>query len=88
MSYRYILQYIDLKMTERIPFQFVNQSAKLDDIDRLIDHLMMRECLASLLVKIPGLQINAEAVIAKERFAVSESRRESDGECQIGDNRQ
>jgi hypothetical protein len=66
MSYRHILQVIDLKMTEKIPFQFVNQSARPDDIERITNHVMMRECLASVLVRVPGLAIDEEAVVSRE----------------------
>lgn len=52
MCYRYVMQYVDLKLTEDNPFQVVTANVSNEDVTRIINHIMMRECLASILMGI------------------------------------
>jgi hypothetical protein len=52
MCYRYIMQYLDLKLTQQNPFQIINTGITIEDVEKMISHTMMRETLASLLLKI------------------------------------
>ena len=50
MCYRYVMQYVDLRLTEDNPFQVVLANVTNEDVTRIINHIMMRECLASVLM--------------------------------------
>lgn len=50
MWYRHILQIIDLKLTESNPYTIFTSMTTSTDVNRMISHLKMRECLASILI--------------------------------------
>jgi hypothetical protein len=65
MCYRYIMQYVDLKLTEQNPFQIITGGITSEDVSRMINHVMMRETLASLLLNIT-VDAGSEQVIKQE----------------------
>jgi uncharacterized coiled-coil DUF342 family protein len=69
MCYRYILQYIDLKMTEQNPFQVITNGVTNEDVAKMVNHVMMRETLASLLLQGPTVE---ETVTKKSPSAPTE----------------
>jgi hypothetical protein len=75
MCYRFIMQYVDLKLTEMSPFQVLTGSVTAEDVARVINHLMMRECLATLLLKVK-FDNDPEAIIVTEAEANKETRSE------------
>jgi hypothetical protein len=70
VAYRFILQYVDLRCTEAMPYEVLTPALTTDDVNRMINHLMMRECLASLWVKLKAkTQVSdADSIIASEIF--------------------
>ncbi|OHS95713.1 hypothetical protein TRFO_10355 [Tritrichomonas foetus] len=50
--YRHFMQLIDLKMTEINPYHIITTNLTSDDVGRIINHVMMRECLASIMLDI------------------------------------
>jgi hypothetical protein len=65
MCYRYIMQYVDLKLTEQNPYQIITTGITNEDVSRMINHLMMRETLASLLMNVT-MDIGSDEVVKKE----------------------
>jgi len=65
--YRHILQYIDFKMTEISPYQVYSNQTTLEDTGRALNHMMMRECLAALLINYQIEDINGDELVKRER---------------------
>jgi hypothetical protein len=65
MCYRYIMQYVDLKLTEQNPFQIITSGITVEDVERLVNHVMMRETLAALLLGVPQ-EIDGDELMKKE----------------------
>jgi hypothetical protein len=51
MCYRYIMQYVDLKLSQQNPFQTITPRITIEEVSNMIAHMMMRETLGSLLLK-------------------------------------
>jgi hypothetical protein len=76
MCYRYIMQYVDLKLTEMSPFQVLMGNVTTSDVARVINHLMMRECLATLLLKVK-FDTDPDQIIETEANANKDNRSDS-----------
>jgi hypothetical protein len=49
--YRYVMQYVDLKLAQQNPFQTIMPRITIEEVDKMITHVMMRETLVSLWLK-------------------------------------
>jgi hypothetical protein len=74
MAYRYILQYVDLKGCEAVPFEIITPSVTSEDVSRMINHLMMRECLATLSMNF-DTGLDARSLIRKEQASNDDRER-------------
>jgi hypothetical protein len=81
MAYRYILQYVDLKGSEEMPYEIITPTVTSEDVSRMINHLMMRECLATLSVKV-SLNVDQRELIRKEH-ALNGTGGENPGTVQL-----
>jgi hypothetical protein len=65
MCYRYMMQYVDLKITEQNPFQIITMGITQDDVARVINHIMMRERLATVMLHVKE-EVDDNTLIARE----------------------
>jgi hypothetical protein len=84
MCYRHILQLIDLKQTEANPFQIITDKLTNEDTARMVNHVMMRETLASLLMGIKH-EMSGNAIVRAEANFDAEVQRSISGEASHAD---
>jgi hypothetical protein len=73
-QYRYIMQYVDLKLTEQHPFEIITPGVTNEDVARMINHVMMRETLASLLLRLQQENDSDKIIRTEAAFAGLERR--------------
>jgi hypothetical protein len=68
------MQYVDLKLTEQNPFQIITAGITMEDVLRLISHVMMRETQAWLLLNV-SQEIDADELMKRESAFNSPERK-------------